>query len=132
MPIYGPKWPLKKGNSDLFQMNEDLKSQISFELKNLLLTSRGENISDPNYGIGIRSFIFDQNTRSSQGRIRSEISSQISRYIPGIIVEDIRISATDAEIDSNSLGISISYYFSGNPVSNIFTLDIGRNEIGLY
>lgn len=57
MPIYGPKWPLRKGNSDLFELNEDLKSQISFELKNLILTSPGENISDANYGVGIRSFV---------------------------------------------------------------------------
>lgn len=132
MPIYGPKWPLKKGNSDIFQMNDDLKSQISFELKNLLLTSPGENISDPNYGVGIRSFIFDMNTKSSRGRIRSRISNQISRYIPRIIVEDISVTASGVDVDSNSLNVSISYYFFGNTVSNIFNLDVGKDEIGFY
>lgn len=132
MPIYGPKWPLRKGNSDLFELNEDLKSQISFELKNLILTSPGENISDANYGVGIRSFLFEPNTPSSASIIKSKISSQISRYIPDIIVENVSVIARNADIDSNSLSISITYYFLSNTVSNIFTLDIGSNQAGLY
>lgn len=132
MPIFGPKWPLKKGSDDLFEGNKDLKEQVSFELKNLLLTSKGENISDPNYGVGLRSFLFEQNTRSTSSRITSEISSQISRYMPGIIVEDIRAYANDVDIDSNSMNVAITYYFLGNEVSNIFTLDIGRDDTGLY
>tara|TARA_R100000734_G_C3294545_1_gene85892 strand:- start:390 stop:788 length:399 start_codon:yes stop_codon:yes gene_type:complete len=132
MPIYGPKWPLRKGNSDLFELNEDLKSQISFELRNLILTNPGENISDPNYGVGIRSFLFDPNTSSSSNRIKSKISSQISRYVPDIIVENVSVIARNADIDSNSLSISITYYFLSNTVSNIFTLDIGSNQAGLY
>ena len=132
MPIYGPKWPLRKGNSDLFELNEDLKSQISFELKNLILTSPGENISDANYGVGIRSFLFEPNTPSSANIIKSKISSQISRYIPDIIVENVSVIARNADIDSNSLSISITYYFLSNTVSNIFTLDIGSNQAGLY
>ena len=61
MPLFGPKWPLKKGNEDAFEMYDDVKDQISFYLKCLILTSPGENISDPGYGVGLRRFLFEQN-----------------------------------------------------------------------
>ena len=37
MPLYGPKWPLKKGNEDVFEMYDDVNQQISFYLKCLIL-----------------------------------------------------------------------------------------------
>ena len=61
MPLFGPKWPLSQGNEDTFKLYDDVKQQINFYLKNLLLTSPGENISDPNYGVGIRQFLFEMN-----------------------------------------------------------------------
>ena len=86
MPLYGPVWPLKKGNHDTFAIYESIRQQISFELKNLLLTSPGENISDPNYGVGLRRFLFEQNTESVRSELQNEILSQIGFYMPCVIV----------------------------------------------
>ena len=132
MTIYGPAWPLKKGETDLYQMNKTREQQISFELRNLLLTAPGENISDYNYGVGLRRFIFDQNNRGSRSRIYSEISSKISRYLPSIVVNNISISSDNLEIDSNRLKIFIEYKISQNPQNSIFELNLGTSETGLY
>ena len=78
MPLYGPKWPLKSGTRDTFEVYDDIKQQINFYLKNLLLTSPGENISDSNYGVGLRSYMFEQNIDSVRASISSRIYSQIS------------------------------------------------------
>ena len=56
---YAPKWPLK-GVDDIFEMYESPKDLVKYHLKSLLLTSPGEKISDSNYGIGLRSFLFEQ------------------------------------------------------------------------
>ena len=82
MPLYGPKWPLSQGNHDTFELYDDIKQQISFYLKNLLLTSPGENISDPNYGVGLRRYLFEQNLPSVRGSLSSSISVQLSTYLP--------------------------------------------------
>ena len=132
MTIYGPAWPLKKGETDLYQMNKTREQQISFELRNLLLTAPGENISDYNYGVGLRRFVFDQNNRGSRSRIYSEISSKISRYLPSIVVNNISISSDNLEIDSNRLKIVIEYKISQNPQNSIFELNLGTSETGLY
>lgn len=133
MPLYGPKWPLSKGNHDTFELYDDVKQQISFYLKNLLLTSPGENISDPNYGVGLRRYMFEQNLDSTRGAIASSISSQVSRYLPYLRVSDIQVSATAQQIDSNTLGIKIIYSIPGDVVQEVFELDMTPdNTIGFY
>jgi phage baseplate assembly protein W len=133
MPLYGPKWPLKAGNADTFELYGDVQQQISFYLKNLLLTSQGENISDPDYGVGLRSYMFEPNVGSVRSSIASAISSQISRYLPYLNVEDIQVSADAQEIDNNSLKVRIIYSVPDDAIQQIFELDLNPNTtIGFY
>ena len=133
MPLYGPKWPLSQGNHDTFELYDDVKQQISFYLKNLLLTSPGENISDPNYGVGLRRYMFEQNLPSVRSSISSRISSQISNYLPYLQVSNIQVGASAEEIDSNSMSIKIFYSIPGDVVQEVFELDMSPdNTIGFY
>ena len=133
MPLYGPKWPLKAGNADTFELYDDINQQINFYLKNLLLTSPGENISDAAYGVGLRRFMFEPNLPSIRSSIAGAISSQISEYLPYLNVEDIQVNASAKEIDSNSLKIKIIYSIPNNVAQQIFELDLNPDTtIGLY
>ena len=133
MPLYGPKWPLKSGNEDTFEMYDDVKQQITFYLKNLILTSPGENISDPNYGVGLRRFLFEQNIDFVRGSIASSISGQISIYLPYLTVEEIQVNADAQEIDSNSITVRIIYGIPGDVTQQVFELDLNPDTtIGFY
>lgn len=133
MPLYGPKWPLSQGNHDTFELYDDVKQQIGFYLKNLLLTSPGENLSDSNYGVGLRRFMFEQNLPSVRSSIASRISSQISIYLPYLRVSDIQVGATAEEIDENSMKIKIIYSIPDDVTQEVFELDMRPdNTIGFY
>ena len=133
MPLYGPKWPLKAGNADTFELYNDINQQISFYLKNLLLTSPGENISDSSYGVGLRRFMFEPNLPSIRSSIAGAISSQISEYLPYLTVEDIQVNASAQEIDNNSLKVRIIYSIPNDAAQQIFELDLNPDTtIGLY
>lgn len=133
MPLYGPKFPLKAGDRDTFELYDDVKQQINFYLKNLLLTSPGENISDPDYGVGLRRFLFEQNVDSVRVAMVSSISSQISKYLPYLTVEDIQAGATTQEIDSNTMFIRVIYSIPGDVVQEIFELNLKpETTIGFY
>lgn len=133
MPLYGPKFPLSKGNQDAFELYEDIEQQIGFFLKNLILTSPGEKISDPRYGVGLRRFLFEQNIQSSRDNIVSRVSSQISTYLPYLIVNDITVSADEAEIDTNSMTLRIVYQIAGDTVQRVFDLEVNPDTIiGFY
>ena len=133
MPLYGPKFPLSAGTRDTFELHDDVKQQINFYLKNLLLTSPGENISAPSYGVGIRRFLFEQNVESTRASIASSIYSQISIYLPYLSVEGIEVGATSQEIDNNSMVIRITYSIPGDVVQEVFELDLApETTIGFY
>jgi phage baseplate assembly protein W len=133
MPLFGPKWPLKKGNEDAFEMYDDVKDQISFYLKCLILTSPGENISDPGYGVGLRRFLFEQNLDSTRDSIQSEVSSQISKYLPYLDLQDVQVGATNAEIDAGTMSLRITYYIPSNTTQQVFELDLNPDTtIGFY
>ena len=107
MKIFGPKWPLKRGSEDTYETYHNLKDQVNFYLKNLILTSPGENISAPFYGVGLRRFLFEQNTEEIRNEIEQSIRFQISTYLSYIKVHEIMIDADPETIDSNMLKIKL-------------------------
>lgn len=123
MSLFGPQWPLKKGTEDTFARYEEAKDQISFYLKNLLLTSPGENLSDPRYGVGLRSFLFEQNLDQTTAQIQSEIEIQIRNYLPYLNVISIDFVSTPQDIDTGVLTVRIEYGLPGKPISDVFELE---------
>ena len=133
MPVYGPKWPLKRGNDDTYQTHGSLKEQINFYLKNLLLTSPGENISAPAYGVGLRRFLFEPNTEQVRSSLKNRIKMQISSYLSYLKVKRVTVSAAAEEIDSNSLSIQIKYSIPRRIDNETFEISIDQaNDIGFY
>jgi|9_EtaG_2_1085328.scaffolds.fasta_scaffold00428_5 phage baseplate assembly protein W len=133
MPLYGPKWPLKRGERDTFELIDNVESQVNYYLKSLLLTSPGENLSDFDYGIGIRRFIFEQNTAGNRSSLESKIRSQVRIYLPYIKILEISVLASEPDVDNNSARIRIVYNLPRNINQIIFELDISNETtIGFY
>ncbi len=133
MPLYGPKFPLSAGNSDAFELYESVEDQISFYLKNLILTSPGENISDPKYGVGLRNFLFEQNTPDTYAKISSKVSSQISMYLPYLTLSNVEVGANDVDIDNNTVSLRVTYSIPGDVIQKVFELDVNPDTmIGFY
>jgi phage baseplate assembly protein W len=130
MPLYGPKWPLARGKEDTYQLYSDLKSQTGFYLKNLLLTSPGENLSDPLYGVGLRRFMFQNNVQSVRDQMKSVIQNQIITYLSYIKLQQVSVSATSEEIDSNSLRIKVIYSIPDKIQNAVF--ELSTEDIGFY
>lgn len=133
MPLYGPRWPLKKGTQDAFDRYDDIKDQISYYLRSLLLTSPGEKISDPSYGAGLRRFLFEPNAIEVHGQIESVVASQINRYLPFITIDSIEVAPNGSEEISNQVTLRIVYYIPDDVRKQIFDLQVNsENEIGFY
>tara|TARA_R100001086_G_scaffold246485_1_gene178782 strand:- start:217 stop:618 length:402 start_codon:yes stop_codon:yes gene_type:complete len=132
MTIYGPMWPLRNGENDAFQLNEKRSQQAAFELKNLILTSPGENLSDFDYGVGLRNFLFDQNTRSNKENLKNVIRSQIFRYVDMVSLNSVVITQTDEMVDSNQISVKLNYTVIGEPLNEELEINFSTNQGGIF
>ena len=93
----------------VFNSTYTTKEQAKSNLLNVLLTEPGERLYLPNFGVGIRNLLFEQNVKAEI--LKERISNQVDIYIPEIEVMDIKI---DKSPDSHTLYIAIDYRMSIN------------------
>jgi phage baseplate assembly protein W len=99
--------PLRIDSTDGFRMNKSLKSLIKQNLKMLLLTIPGERIMDPDFGVGLKRYLFEGFNQTIYGEIDTRIRDQARKYLPAINIA--RIEFSDDEQDFNRLYFSIAY-----------------------
>lgn len=91
---------------NVFYSTFSTQDQLKYNLLNLVLTSKGERIENPNFGTILRSQLFEQLTEASLGDIEDSIIDSVQIYIPEIRI--VKIDFTP-NFDLNTLGVSISY-----------------------
>ena len=104
----GIKTPLEKGESrsrSLFKMHYDILDQIQDNLKNLIMTQKGERLGFPDYGTSLRKIY--SNTKLSDNQIvdyaSEEIKLAVEKYMPSInLIEFYSEKASDSFSKKNS------------------------------
>jgi phage baseplate assembly protein W len=90
----------------VFKSTFTTKDQIKSNLVNLLLTSTGERIMNPNFGTFLKRFLFEGITDSNLESLKDNLLNSISIYIPDITVTNIIITPNT---DYNSIDLNIDY-----------------------
>lgn len=105
------KLPLTLDASDgPFQLHKDVVSAVKQNFKMLILTEEGEKIMDPKFGVGVKSYLFENFTFETSQNIRAKIQQKTSIYLPFIKIININIDTTSPDtIDSNELNIAVEY-----------------------
>ena len=110
MKGYSPKLPLTLDPRDGFRLNRTLKEVIRQNLKMLILTSPGERVMEPAFGVGIYNFLFEPEVGQTRGRLRERIIQQVKKYMPFIQITGILYSPAEGpNVGTNSLGITVKY-----------------------
>lgn len=109
---YSPKLPIQLDEDNEFLSITDSAENIKQKFRMLLLTNPGEKLMNPDFGIGIRQFLFEQGTggfevsRDVEGNrqvlnydlsteLRQTIDRQISLYLPDIVIKELKVSIDD-------------------------------------
>tara|TARA_Y100000592_G_scaffold85719_1_gene138154 strand:- start:15071 stop:15478 length:408 start_codon:yes stop_codon:yes gene_type:complete len=98
----GVAFPLDENN--LFTGTDTIEEQIKANLINLLLTVPGERINLPNYGVGLKNLLFEQ--QIDLVTLKEQIIDTTRRYIPNIKIQNVQTGMSN---DENSVFIKISY-----------------------
>lgn len=82
------------------------KEQIRYNIINLLLTSKGERVENPNFGTLLRNQLFNQIDTANFSDIENSIVDSIDQYIPEVRVVKIEFLP---EFDTNTINIKLLY-----------------------
>lgn len=107
MASFSVALPLRRDSSDGFVMIKKFPTLIRQNLKMLILTNPGERIMEPEFGVGLRTYLFQNFNEGTYAEIESKIRQQVAKYLP--VVNIIGLSVDPAGQDSNQLGLSLKF-----------------------
>jgi phage baseplate assembly protein W len=116
----GLSLPLQMTNNTFNQTYDNLL-QLKSNVRNLLLTRKGERLAQPNFGTNLHYLLFEPNDDSLEGKIYQAIESSIKFWLPQLSINEINIEATDDMKNKNMVGVSI--VFTANYNNQSFTVD---------
>ena len=124
-----PKLPLVIDYGDGYALNKTYVEVVKQNLNNLLLTVPGERIMDPDFGVGIKRFLFEMDNDITRSEISGKIYEQGGKYIPFIEITDIvfKSQREDINIDPNLLFISITYIITPLDFSDKLDISVPNN-----
>jgi hypothetical protein len=82
------------------------KEQIKYNLINFLLTDRNERPFNPNFGAGLRSYLFEQITNDSLDSLEASIRSKIEDNFPTVSIKTLTVTG---DPNYSSINIRFSY-----------------------
>ena len=109
--IKGVSYPLTKdGEGGFFTRQTDTKL-IQNNLRQLILTEKGERPMQPNFGVRLRSRLFEPLTQSLISGLKKEIKATIKQYEQRIRITDLRVwEDKDSSAHSyNRIRIAVTY-----------------------
>ena len=105
----------------MFKGTQTLKEQVKANLINLLLTQPGERVNEPNFGVGLKHFLFEQNIDIDS--LNTVINEQINFYIPEISLIDTVVDFLD---DEHLLFIKIIYSINSDNTTDAIQLNFNQ------
>lgn len=108
----GIKLPFSGTSGRLFDLSFSTEDQAISNLKNLLLTQKGERRMQPTFGSSIYELVFEQNVQELPGLLRAQLLSDIQFWLPYIVVDNVNITQKlDSEPGPIGHGLDIKLDF---------------------
>ena len=102
---------------------------VKNNIRNLLNTHKGERFMQPNIGLNLRKFQFEQFTDELRLQIENDILDTFEFWLPFVQVRDLKVQmseATAGSVNNNKLIISVVFNITRDPN----TLESVQVEIG--
>jgi phage baseplate assembly protein W len=94
-----------------YRLNKTLLENVRQNLKNLILTSPGERIMIPEFGVGLRRFLFEGISSQTYQQLDFKIREQVNKYMPFINIEQIDFFTTENNdtLAPNEVNVQLVY-----------------------
>jgi phage baseplate assembly protein W len=107
---YGITLPIQNGKTGFFAQAYTSLEQAKANVKNLLLTAKGERVMQPEFGSGLRSLLFEQmDDELFEEKIQTTILNAVEFWLPYIRIEEIDVEMTDELRDKNQVNLNLKF-----------------------
>ena len=109
---YGFQFPTNGGT--LFKPTYTSYEAAKSNLRNLLLTAKGERVMQPEFGTGLHDLLFEQMGDDFENRLVDTITDSVNFWLPYINIDEINVELTDEMKDRNQVGMNIKFSIGDN------------------
>ena len=110
----GLSFPLGRGTQSAFKQTKTNLQQASTNLKNLLLTIRGERVMQPNFGSNLHRLLFEPMVESDMSlAIEEEILNVTSVWLPYVNIQNVDVKFDERR--GNQVGVVLTFSITLNP-----------------
>ena len=103
----GVSLPLEYGSQGFFNKTRTTLQQTRSNIRNLLLTIKGERLGNPTFGSDLMRVVFDPDAGDIESRIEETIRASISEWMPYVTVKQVKTEAD--ERNPNQLNVRIDF-----------------------
>ena len=114
----GLRLPLEKsdGSEGYFESTLITLDAAKENVRNLLYTFKGERLMHPDFGSGLREFMFEELNETTEELIKEDIVSTIEKWLPYILIVDLKLDTKYSNMnDKNKIRIILTLAIKSNP-----------------
>ena len=111
----GVKLPFRRGNMGYFDQNFTTLEQAKSNIKNLLLTMKGERIMQPTFGTDLYKILFEPMTEMLTDDIKDVITDAILEWLPYINLQEVIVDLSPDNVDRNIYRVSLRFSLQFEP-----------------
>ena len=94
----GVRFPLAHSQEGFFYKTKTILEQAKSNMRNLLLTSKGERVMQPEFGSTLTDVLFNQG-EDVENQIDEAIREAVSNWLPYIIINEINMFQQGNQVD---------------------------------
>ena len=123
----GIEFPLDYSSQGFFRRTKTIRQQVKSNIRNLLLTEKGERVFQPNFGSNLKSLLFEQITPTSLENVENDIRESLSTWLPYVSINELVVVQDNR--NPNQVLTSLEYSTTLNPEvfdTITFTFEVGE------
>jgi phage baseplate assembly protein W len=91
---------------------------IKYNMINFFLTNPGERYLNPQFGAGLRGYVFQQIAQGTLEFFKEDIQQKVAKNFPNVIVQEVNVYSAPSNTDENQIIITLKYSVVGTAITD--------------
>ena len=100
-----------------FKTTKTTVESVKNNIRLLLKTERGERLMQPNLGLGLKRFLFEQINEDTNILIENEIVDTFEKWLPFVEIRELDVNTQPINSDRNQIKIKVTFNIRRAPGS---------------